>query len=90
LDIASAKPSDRIGIICLDGLGHLALQYTCAWGCDPVVFSRTAGEDGDALELGAKEFYLIPSEEQAQIPIEEGVNVLLLCGGQLPNFEMYV
>jgi D-arabinose 1-dehydrogenase-like Zn-dependent alcohol dehydrogenase len=87
LDVAGAKPSDRVGIVGLGGLGHLAVQYARALGCDPVVFSRTEAKREDALKLGAKEFYVIPSSAKVKLDLTEGVHVLLLCGEGLPNFE---
>jgi alcohol dehydrogenase (NADP+) len=70
----------------LGGLGHLAVQYARSWGCDPVVFSRTADKEEDAFKLGAKEFYRIPTAKEAKLEVK-GINVLLLCGGRLPDFE---
>lgn len=90
MDIAGTKSSDRVGIVGLGGLGHLAVQYARAWGCDPIVFSQNPNKKEDALKLGAKEFYVIPSSKEAKLDIVAGVNVLLLCGGALPDFNMYV
>jgi D-arabinose 1-dehydrogenase-like Zn-dependent alcohol dehydrogenase len=33
------KPTDRIGIVGIGGLGHLALQFAHAWGCHVVAIS---------------------------------------------------
>jgi alcohol dehydrogenase (NADP+) len=90
LDIAGAKPSDRVGIIGLGGLGHLAVQYARAWGCDPVVFSRTEEKREDSMKLGAKEFHVVPFSEGAELNVDKGINVLLLCGGALPDFDLCV
>lgn len=87
LDIAGTKPSDRVGIVGLGGLGHLAVQYARAWGCDPVVFSRDSGKQEDAYKLGAKEFCVVPSSSEHRLDLKDDVNVLLLCGGSLPDFE---
>ncbi|KAH6681749.1 NADP-dependent alcohol dehydrogenase [Halenospora varia] len=90
LDVADAKPSDRVGIVGLGGLGHLAIQYAKAWGCDPVVFSRSAHKKDDAMRLGAKEFHLIPSSSGEKFDPMLGVNVLLLCGNGLPDFGLFM
>jgi alcohol dehydrogenase (NADP+) len=87
LDAAGAKPSHRVGIVGLGGLGHLAVQYAKALGCEPVVFSRTKAKQDDALKLGAKEFYVIPSSSKEKLALAESVHVLLLCGEGLPDFE---
>ncbi len=88
LDIAGAKPSDRVGVIGLGGLGHLAVQYAKAWGCDPVVFSRDADKRDDAIKLGAKEFHVV--SQGATLNVKNGVDILLLCGGALPDFQVCV
>lgn len=90
LDIAGAKPADRVGIIGLGGFGHLAIQYARAWGCDPVVFSRDPEKKDDAYKLGAEEFCVMPSSSEQTLGLEKGVNVLLLCGGSLPDFELFM
>ncbi|KAL2074480.1 hypothetical protein VTL71DRAFT_8258 [Oculimacula yallundae] len=90
LDVAGAKPSDRVGIVGLGGLGHLAVQYAKAWGCSPVVFSRDKTKKDDAIKLGATEFYVISSSDKDVIPVKDGVNVLLLCGGGLPDFGKFM
>jgi len=66
------------------------VQYARALGCDPVVFSHTEAKREDALNLGAKEFYMIPASPQEKLDLKEGVHVLLLCGEGLPNFEQSV
>jgi uncharacterized zinc-type alcohol dehydrogenase-like protein len=33
------KPTDRVGIVGIGGLGHLALQFARAWGCYVVAIS---------------------------------------------------
>ncbi|TVY81518.1 alcohol dehydrogenase [Lachnellula suecica] len=90
LDVAGAKPSDRVGIVGLGGLGHMAVQYAKAMGCDPVVFSRSPAKKEDALKLGAKEFHLIPSSPEVGLEVTDGIHVLLLCGDRLPNFEQFM
>ncbi|KAE8448164.1 hypothetical protein EG329_009768 [Mollisiaceae sp. DMI_Dod_QoI] len=90
LDIAGAKPSDRVGIVGLGGLGHLAVQYARAWGCEPIVFSRNPSKEDDAYKLGAKEFHVIPSSPESKLNVSEGVHILLLCGGALPDFGLFM
>lgn len=69
------------------GLGHLAVLYARAMGCETVVFSRSTGKRDDALICGAKEFYVVP-EAGGKLDVEVGVDVLLLCGNGLPDFEL--
>ncbi len=47
------KPTDRVGVIGIGGLGHLALQFLNAWGCEVVAFSSSDGKTEEAKKLGA-------------------------------------
>ncbi|KAK2749197.1 putative secondary metabolism biosynthetic enzyme [Myotisia sp. PD_48] len=56
-DQQNIKPTDRVGIIGLGGLGHVAVQISKRWGCETIVFSGTDTKKAEALSLGADEFY---------------------------------
>jgi len=36
------RPTDRIGIVGIGGLGHLGLQFARAWGCHVVAISTNS------------------------------------------------
>lgn len=50
------KPTDRVGVIGIGGLGHMALRFLHAWGCDVTAFSTTPDKEAEARELGANHF----------------------------------
>ena len=50
------SPTDRVGVIGIGGLGHLALQFLHAWGCDVTAFSTSAEKEAEARGFGAKHF----------------------------------
>jgi alcohol/geraniol dehydrogenase (NADP+) len=50
------KPSDRVGVIGIGGLGHMALKFLHAWGCDVTAFSTSPDKEAEARELGANHF----------------------------------
>lgn len=56
LVINGIRPTDRIGVVGIGGLGHLALQFARAWGCEVTAFSSSADKESEALELGAHQF----------------------------------
>jgi uncharacterized zinc-type alcohol dehydrogenase-like protein len=51
-----ARPSSRVGVVGIGGLGHLALQFARAFGCEVTAFSTSKDKEVEALELGAHHF----------------------------------
>jgi len=49
----NVKPTDRVGVIGIGGLGHLALQFLNKWGCDVTAFTSSAAKREEAQRLGA-------------------------------------
>lgn len=50
------KPTDRVGVIGIGGLGHMALQFLKAWGCDVTAFSTNPSKEEEARSMGANHF----------------------------------
>jgi uncharacterized zinc-type alcohol dehydrogenase-like protein len=47
------QPTDRVAVIGIGGLGHLALQFLRAWGCEVTAFTSHASKKEEALRMGA-------------------------------------
>lgn len=47
------RPTDRVGVIGIGGLGHMALMFLRAWGCEVVAFTSSPGKAEEARRLGA-------------------------------------
>jgi uncharacterized zinc-type alcohol dehydrogenase-like protein len=47
------KPTARVGVIGIGGLGHIALKFLKAWGCEVTAFSSSPDKEAEAKELGA-------------------------------------
>lgn len=47
------QPTDRVGVIGIGGLGHMALKFLRAWGCEVVAFTSSDAKREEALQLGA-------------------------------------
>lgn len=47
------KPTDKVAVIGIGGLGHLALQFLNAWGCHVTAFTSSESKKNEAIKLGA-------------------------------------
>jgi uncharacterized zinc-type alcohol dehydrogenase-like protein len=47
------KPTAKVAVIGIGGLGHMALQFLRAWGCEVTAFTSTDSKRTEALEMGA-------------------------------------
>ncbi len=50
------RPTDRVGVVGIGGLGHMALGFLRAWGCEVTAFSTSADKEDEARRLGAHHF----------------------------------
>ncbi len=54
--INEIRPTQRIGVVGIGGLGHLALQFANAWGCEVTAFSSSPDKEEEARKMGAHHF----------------------------------
>jgi uncharacterized zinc-type alcohol dehydrogenase-like protein len=95
-----AKPTDRVGIIGIGGLGHMALKFAAAYGCDVTAVTSSESKFEEARALGAN--HVVSSKDSAAIKRLGGsfdllistVNVKLdwdaLIGTLAPNGRLHV
>ncbi|OBT48403.1 hypothetical protein VE00_01107 [Pseudogymnoascus sp. WSF 3629] len=80
------KPAQRVGIIGIGGLGHLAIQFASKMGAEVVVFSRTDDKEKEARGFGADEFYLLSNPAAMKDPVD----VLVLTGSRYPDWDAFL
>ena len=51
--LGNIKPTDRVGVVGIGGLGHMAVKFLRAWGCEVTAFTSSAGKHAEALAMGA-------------------------------------
>jgi uncharacterized zinc-type alcohol dehydrogenase-like protein len=60
------KPQHKVGVIGIGGLGHFALQFANAYGCEVTAFSTSANKEDEAKSLGAHNFVNSKDADQMQ------------------------
>lgn len=58
------KSTDKVAVIGIGGLGHIALQFFNAWGCEVTAFTSSESKRQEALELGAHKTLNSRSEQE--------------------------
>jgi uncharacterized zinc-type alcohol dehydrogenase-like protein len=95
-----AKPTDRVGIVGIGGLGHMAVKFAAAYGCDVTAFTSSESKFDEAKGFGAT--HVVSSKDSAAIKKLAGsfdllistVNVPLdwdaMIGALAPNGRLHV
>ncbi|KFZ25252.1 hypothetical protein V502_00266 [Pseudogymnoascus sp. VKM F-4520 (FW-2644)] len=84
--VDNLEPGDRVGIVGMGGLGHLAVQFANKLGAETVVFSTSRNKEAEARGFGASEFVLLSELEKVQKPVD----VVLIAGSQYPDWSKFL
>lgn len=78
------RPTDRVAVVGVGGLGHLALQFARAWGCEVTAFTSSGSKAEQARELGAHR--VVDSTDTGALKHEAGRHdfVLVTSNVELP------
>jgi len=81
------KPTDRVGIIGIGGLGHMAIQFASKVGCEVIAFSGSESKRKEAFGFGATEFYA--TNNLKDFSGIKKLNHLLITTANQPDFKLY-
>jgi D-arabinose 1-dehydrogenase-like Zn-dependent alcohol dehydrogenase len=74
---ADPRPGDRVAVLGLGGLGHLALQYSKALGLETFALTGTAAKRAEATRLGADEVVVGGADFGTALQAAGGADVIL-------------
>jgi uncharacterized zinc-type alcohol dehydrogenase-like protein len=80
--LAGVKAIDRVGVIGIGGLGHMALGFLSKWGCEVYAFTSSEGKRYEAKRLGAH--HVVNSRDSAQMAKIAGALDFLLVTVNVP------
>jgi uncharacterized zinc-type alcohol dehydrogenase-like protein len=66
----NVRKGQKVGVVGLGGLGHMALKFANAFGAHVVLFTTSPNKTADALRLGAHE--VVVSKNQAEVQKHAG------------------
>ena len=73
----AVQPTDRVGVIGIGGLGHMALQFLNKWGCEVTAFTSSDSKRDAAMKFGAH--HVVNSRDAAQLQKIAGSLDFILC-----------
>ncbi|KAL7931445.1 GroES-like protein [Trichoderma chlorosporum] len=88
LKLNGVRSTDRVGVIGVGGLGHLAIQFASKMGCQVAVFSSTEKKRDEALAFGADEFY--PTNGVEKLEISAPIDHLLVTSNAQPDWNLFL
>ena len=83
------KPTDRVGVIGIGGLGHMAIRFLHAWGCDVTAFSTSPDKEPEAKQLGANHF-VNSRDATALKSLENSFDLILSTINADLNWDTYI
>jgi uncharacterized zinc-type alcohol dehydrogenase-like protein len=83
------KPTDRVGVIGIGGLGHLAIQFLNKWGCEVTAFTSSDSKADEARKLGAH--HVVHSTDPAALKKVAGSFDFILVTVNVPmDWDSYI
>ncbi|MFM8457839.1 MAG: NAD(P)-dependent alcohol dehydrogenase, partial [Chthoniobacterales bacterium] len=83
------QPTDRVGVVGVGGLGHLAVQFLNKWGCDVTAFSSSPSKAEELRRLGAH--HVVDSRDPGQLkPLARSLDFILVTVNVPLDWNAYI
>ncbi len=82
------KPTDKVGVVGIGGLGHLALQFADKWGCEVTAFTSNASKTEELRKLGA-DHVVGTRDEEALAALAGKFDMILVTVNVSLNWDLY-
>lgn len=83
------QPTDRVGVVGIGGLGHMALQFLDKWGCDVTAFTSNDSKREEALRMGADR--VVNSRNSDELNgIQSSLDLILCTANAALDWEAYI
>jgi len=86
----SVRPGQRVAVVGVGGLGHLALQFARAWGCEVTGVSMTADKEADSRKFGAHHFLLSSNADAARKSHAQQFDFMLITVPKEIDWSFYM
>ncbi|CCG89087.1 NAD(P)-dependent alcohol dehydrogenase [Erwinia piriflorinigrans] len=85
----NVQPGQRVGVIGLGGLGHMAVKLAAALGAEVVLFTTSPAKAADALRLGASQV-VISKDAQQMASVKNSLDMILDCVAAPHDLDPYL
>ncbi|MEW4454209.1 NAD(P)-dependent alcohol dehydrogenase [Bremerella sp. JC817] len=89
LIVSNTSPMDHVAVVGIGGLGHMALQFAKAWGCEVTAFSTSPDKEAEAKEMGAHHF-LNSKDDDALSAAAGKFDMVLVTVNVMLDWDAYV
>jgi len=83
------KPTDRVGVVGIGGLGHMAIQFLSKWGCHVTALTSSADKAAEAKRFGAHAI-LDSRSDEALAAAAKSFDFLLVTANVTLNWPLYL
>jgi len=83
------KPTDRVGVVGIGGLGHMAVKFLNKWGCEVTAFTSSGKKADEARKFGAH--HVVASGDSAKISALAGsLDFILVTANVTLDWNAYL